>query len=63
MLKLETHSGFHDLFRFWYVLEYKYGSILWLEYGNLYLCLRKMLPMENTATFTGACANEIIPNG
>jgi hypothetical protein len=42
MLKLKTHSGFHDLFRFWYVLEYKYGSILWLEDGNLYLRLRKM---------------------
>jgi hypothetical protein len=25
MLKLKTHSGFHDLFRFWYVKEYKYG--------------------------------------
>jgi hypothetical protein len=42
MLKLKTHSGFHDLFRFWYVQEYKYGSILWLEDGNLYLHLRKM---------------------
>jgi hypothetical protein len=40
MLKLKTHSGFHDLFRFWYVLQYKYGSILWLEDGNLYLRLR-----------------------
>jgi hypothetical protein len=35
MLKLKTHSGFHDLFRFWYVYEYKYGSILWLEDGHL----------------------------
>jgi hypothetical protein len=42
MLKLKTHSGFHDLFRFWYVWEYKYGIILWLEDGNLYLRLRKM---------------------
>jgi ABC-type Mn2+/Zn2+ transport system permease subunit len=42
MLKLKTHSGFHDLFRFWYVQEYKYGSILWLEDNNLYLSLRKM---------------------
>jgi hypothetical protein len=33
---------FHDYFRFWYVYEYKYGSILWLEDGNLYLHLRKM---------------------
>jgi len=30
MLKLKTHSGFHDLFRFWYGKEYKYGNILWL---------------------------------
>jgi len=42
MLKLKTHSGVHDLFRFWYISEYKYGSILWLEDGNLYLRLRKM---------------------
>jgi len=86
MLKLKTHSGFHDLFRFWYVYEYKYGSILWLEDGYLYLRLRKMshtiyvtriilrplsalfglqvmLPMEKLVTFTGTCANEIIPNG
>jgi hypothetical protein len=42
MLKLKIHSGFHDLFRFWYVQEYKYSSILWLEDGNLYLRLRKM---------------------
>jgi len=42
MLKLKTHSGFHDLSRFWYVYEYKYGGILWLEDCNLYLRLRKM---------------------
>jgi len=30
MLKLKTHSGFRELFRFWYVYECKYGSILWL---------------------------------
>jgi hypothetical protein len=40
--KLKTHSGFHDLFRFWYVYEYKYGSILWWEESNLYLRLRTM---------------------
>jgi hypothetical protein len=40
MLKLKTHAGFHELFRFWYVEEYKYGSIYWLEDGNLYLRLR-----------------------
>jgi hypothetical protein len=37
-----AHSCFHELFRFWYVWEYKYGSILWLEDGNLYLRLRTM---------------------
>ena len=25
--------------------------------------LKFMLPMEKSVTFTGACANEIIPNG
>jgi len=25
--------------------------------------LQSMLPMERSVTFTGACANEIIPNG
>jgi hypothetical protein len=34
--------------------------------GNLYLRLRKMshttLPMEKSVTFTGTCANEIIPS-
>jgi hypothetical protein len=42
MLNLKTHSGFHELFRFWYVYQYKYGSMLWLEDGSLYLRLRKM---------------------
>jgi hypothetical protein len=26
-------------------------------------CTQFMLPMEKSVTFTGACANEIIPNG
>jgi hypothetical protein len=42
MLKLKAHSGFNELFRFWYVYEYKYGNILWLEDGHLYLRLRTM---------------------
>jgi uncharacterized protein involved in type VI secretion and phage assembly len=42
MLKLNTHSGLNEWFRFWYVEEYKYGSILWLEDGNSYLPLRTM---------------------
>ena len=28
MLKLTTHYGFHDWFRFWHVYHYKYGSTL-----------------------------------
>jgi hypothetical protein len=43
MFKLRAHSGFHELLRFRYVKEYKYGSIPWLEDGNLYLRLRTML--------------------
>ena len=52
--------------------EYKYGSILWLEDGNLDLPLRTMshtiyaAQFEQTCTFTTGksvvCANEIIPN-
>jgi hypothetical protein len=38
----KTHSGFHDLVWFWYFWEYKYGSIFWLEDGNLYLRLWTM---------------------
>jgi hypothetical protein len=35
--------------------------------NNIYVCgkcrTQFMLPMEKSVTFTGACANEIIPNG
>jgi hypothetical protein len=48
MLKLPTHLA---------------SMIYSLNKSYLYLEGAKMLPMENTATFTGACANEIIPNG
>jgi hypothetical protein len=51
MLKLKTHSGFHDLFRFWYVEEYKYGSILWLVDGNLYLRFRTISHSNMTSFF------------
>jgi hypothetical protein len=43
MLKLKAHSGFHDFFDSDISKEYKYGSMLWLEDGNLYLHLWKML--------------------
>ena len=36
-------------------------------YIHVYVCgkcrTQFMLPMEKSETFTGACANEIIPNG
>ena len=37
MLSLKAHSVFHDLFRFWYVEEYIFGSLGWLEYCSVYL--------------------------
>ena len=60
---LISHKGLYLYSAF---IGYKYGSILWLEDDNSYLRLRKcrtqfILPMEKSVTFTGACANEIIP--
>jgi len=31
MSKLTTQYDFHELFPFWYVQQYKYGSALWWE--------------------------------
>ena len=31
--------------------------------GKRVIYIYVMLPMEKSVTFTGACANEIIPNG
>ena len=39
----------------------------WKTVIYIYVCRKKkkffLLPMEKSVTFTGACANEIIPNG
>jgi hypothetical protein len=39
----------------------------WQTVIYIYVCgkcrTQFMLPMEKSVTFTGACANEIIPNG
>ena len=39
----------------------------WKTVNYIYVCgkcrTQFMLPMEKSVTFTGACANEIIPNG
>jgi hypothetical protein len=47
----EPEVFFFDLFRFWYVYEYKYGSIIWLEDGYLYLGLQNMLHTIYAAIF------------
>ena len=68
MLKLKTHSGFHDLFdsdmsKSTYTVVY----FDWKTVIYIYACgkcrTQFMLPMEKSVTFTGACANEIMPNG
>jgi hypothetical protein len=36
----------------------------WKTVIYIYVCGKcRMLPMERSVIFTGACANEIIPNG
>ena len=40
-----------ELFRFWFVLQYKYGSIVCLEDGNLYIRLRTMSHTMYAAKF------------
>ena len=35
----------------------------WKTVIYIYICGKFMLPMEKSVTFTGACGNEIIPNG
>jgi hypothetical protein len=68
MLKLKTHSGFHDLFRFWYVWEYKYGSIPWLEDNNFYFVktsfsfqILQLFPiLENNITCYRICSHLLV---
>ena len=44
------------------VVHFNWKSVIYI-----YVCgkcrTQFMLPMENSVTFTAACANEIIPNG
>ena len=34
----------------------------WKTINYIYVCGKFMLPMEKSVTFTGVCANEIIPS-
>jgi hypothetical protein len=55
MLKLKTHSGFHDLFRFWYVLK-STNTVVYFDWKTviyIYVCAKCrtqfMLPMEKSS--------------
>ena len=68
MLKLKTHSGFHDFFDS--DMSKSTNMVVYLDWKMviyIYVCgkcrTQFILPMEKSVTFTGACANEIIPNG
>jgi hypothetical protein len=68
ILKLKTHSGFHDLF-FDSDMSKSTNTVVYFDCKTviyIYVCgkcrTQFMLPMEKSVTFTGACANEIIPS-
>jgi hypothetical protein len=67
MLKLKTHSGFHDLFNsdmsknINTVVNFDWKTVIYI-YDCVKCRTQFMLPMEKSVTFTGACANEIIPS-
>jgi hypothetical protein len=68
MLKLKTHSDFHDLFDS--DTSKNTNTVVYFDWKTviyIYVCekcrTQFMLPMEKSVTFTGACANEIILNG
>jgi hypothetical protein len=67
MLKLKTHSGFHDLFNsdmsknINTVVNFDWKTVIYI-YVFVKCRTQFMLPMEKSVTFTGACANEIIPS-
>ena len=68
MLKLKTHFGFHDLFDSY--MSKSTNTVVYFDWKTviyIYVCgqcrAQFVLPMEKSVTFTGACANEIIPNG
>jgi hypothetical protein len=67
MLKLKTHSGFHDLFDS--DMSKSTNRVVYFDWKTIiyiYVCgkcrTQFMLPMAKTVTFTGLCANEIIPS-
>ena len=67
MLKLKTHSGSHDLFNsdmsknINTVVNFDWKTVIYI-YVFVKCRTQFMLPMEKSVTFTGACANEIIPS-
>ena len=68
MLKLKAHSGFHDFFDS--DMSKSTNTVVYFDWKTviyIYVCgkcrTQFMLPMEKSVAFTGACANEIIPNG
>ena len=66
MLKLKTHSGFHDLFWFWY-LSKSTNTVAYFDWKMviyIYACGKccTQFMLEKSVTFTGANANEIIPS-
>ena len=67
MLKLKTYCGFHDFFDS--DMSKSTNTVVYFDWKTviyIYVCgkcrTQFMLPMEKSVTFTGACANEIIPS-
>jgi hypothetical protein len=67
MLKLKTHCGLHDFFDS--DMSKSTNTVVYFDWKTviyIYVCgkcrTQFMLPMEKSVTFTGACANEIIPS-
>ena len=70
MLKLKTHSGLNSMIDFDSDMSKSTNTVVYIVWKTviyIYACgkcrTQFMLPMEKSFTFTGACANEIIPNG
>jgi hypothetical protein len=66
MLKLKTHSDFRDLFDT--DMSNNTNTVVYFDWKMviyIYVCRKCrtqfMLPMKKSVTFTGSCANEIIP--
>jgi hypothetical protein len=67
MIKLKTHSGFHDFFDS--DMSKSTNTVVYFDWKTviyIYVCgkcrTQFMLPMKKSVTFTRACANEIIPS-